>query len=227
MTAAATEHLAARLGYSFHDPGLLQRALTHSSAAGPRRPSNERLEFLGDRVLGLVLARMLFDGFRDEAEGELGYRFTALAQRAALARVAVDLELAPHLVLSDGEDAGGGRDNPAILADTMEAVIAAVYLDGGLAPAEALVRRYWTPLMAEDPAPPKDPKTTLQEWAQARGLPLPAYAETARAGPDHAPTFTSRVEVQGHPPAAGEGASKRAAEQAAAEALLDLLQVER
>jgi len=233
MTAAGPRddnddnNLSSRLGYRFIDPGLLERALTHSSASTPSQPSNERMEFLGDRVLGLVLARMLFDAFRNEAEGQLGYRFTALAQRGALARVAEELDLAPHIMLSEGEATSGGRENPAILADTMEAVIAAVYLDGGLTPAEDLVRRFWRPMMDADHAPPKDAKTLLQEWAQGRGLDLPNYTETARTGPDHAPIFTIEVAVAGYPPAVGEGASKRGAEQAAAEALLDLLEVER
>ncbi len=224
MTAPLSE-LVVRLGYDFQDPALLERALTHPSAASRTRKSNQRMEFLGDRMLGLALARMLYDGFEDEAEGQLGYRFTALAQRAALARVAAEVDLAPHIVMSTGEADSGGRDNPGILADTLEAVIAAIYLDGGPAPAEAFVQRFWTPLMAEELEPPKDAKTILQEWAQARGLALPVYTITFRDGPDHAPVFTIEAAIDGYPPATGQGASKRAAEQAAAEAVLELLDV--
>ena len=208
------------LGHKFENPDILHQALMHSSASKDRTQSNERLEFLGDRVLGLVCADMLLDAFPNEDEGELGYRFSGLARSESLARVADAINLGPLIVLSEGEEASSGRDNPAILADCCEAVIAALFLDGGLEKARAFIHRHWKPLMAETPLPPKDSKTVLQEWAQGQGLPLPLYEVTAQKGPAHAPTFTVRVTVHDKKPAEGEGTSKQAAEQVAAENLL-------
>ena len=214
------EILEHALGHRFARPGLLGLALTHSSASHDGR-SNQRLEFLGDRVLGLVVAQALYERFPDEEEGALAPRLAALVRRDALARVARDIGLGGHVVMSQGEEVAGGRDNPSILADACEAVIAALYLDGGMEPAQRFIRRHWLALMEEDTAPPKDSKTELQEWAQGRGLALPDYTETGRRGPAHAPVFSVRVSVQGADPAAATGPSKRAAEQAAAAALLD------
>lgn len=214
------ESLEQTLGHRFARPGLLGLALTHSSAPDDGR-SNQRLEFLGDRVLGLVVAQALYERFPDEDEGALAPRLAALVRRDALARVARDIGLGGHVVMAQGEDESGGRDNPGILADTCEAVIAALYLDGGMDPARRFIRGHWLALMEEDSSPPKDSKTELQEWAQARGLALPAYTETGREGPAHAPLFSLRVSVEGFGPAAGTGPSKRAAEQAAATALLE------
>jgi ribonuclease-3 len=226
MAAASREFLEEILGHRFARPELLALALRHSSTArnrDKRVETNERLEFLGDRVLGLVMATMLYETFPEEEEGALARRHAALVRREALVRVAEGIGLAEHLFLAPGEAEAGGRDKPTILADACEAVIAALYLDGGLAPAEAFLRRHWGPLLSEDPRPPKDAKTTLQEWAQGRGLPLPVYRELGRTGPHHAPLFSVEVEVKGEPPAAGGGTSKRAAEQAAAETLLERL----
>jgi len=208
------------LGHRFRDLGLLAQALTHSSAAADRRDSNERLEFLGDRVLGLVVAGMLLDAFPDEDEGALGYRFSALVRRETLARVAGDVGLAPFVRLAAAEDVQGERENAAILANCMEAVIAAVYRDGGLDAAGDVIRRRWQGLLAEEPHPPKDAKTMLQEWAQARGLAKPEYALAGRRGPDHAPVFTIEVTLHEIMPVRAEGPNKQAAEQAAARALL-------
>lgn len=215
---------AERLGYAFSENGLLRQALTHSSATQKRLKSNERMEFLGDRVLGLVLAEMLLEAFPDEAEGEIAYRFTALAQRDALASVAQAVEIADVLTLSDGERASGGAENPGVLADAVEAVIAAIYLDGGLEPARTFIRAHWADMMRENRRPPKDPKTTLQEWAQGRGIALPTYRVVGQDGPDHQPLFTVEAAIAGHGPAAGQGTSKRAAEQSAAEALLAVIE---
>jgi ribonuclease-3 len=216
--------LQAALGYTFNDPSLLKQALTHSSAASKRVKSNERMEFLGDRVLGLVLAEMLLEAFPKEDEGGIGYRFTALAQRDALARVAGEVGLADQLKLSNGEHMMGGRENPGVLADAVEAVLAAIYLDGGLAAAQTFVRAHWTQIMREDKRPPKDPKTRLQEWAQGRGLGLPTYTITGQSGPDHQPEFDVDVELAGAGNASGSGQNKRAAEQAAAVALIEKLE---
>jgi ribonuclease III len=207
-----------RLGHAFARPRLLEEALTHSSFqgdGGARRHSNERMEFLGDRVLGLVIAHLLFRKFPGEEVG-------ALARRDALVEVAEAIELAPCLRLSRGEEEAGGRQNPGLVADACEALIAAVYLDSGFEAARAVVERLWRDLVDRDAAPPKDAKTLLQEWAQGHGLALPQYRETERLGPPHAPLFRIEVVVEGLPPAAATGTSKRSAERAAAELLLSM-----
>ncbi|WP_299441166.1 ribonuclease III [uncultured Rhodospira sp.] len=210
------------LGHRFQDHRLLAQALTHGSIGGGPR-SYERLEFLGDRVLSLVIADMLFRRFRAEPEGSLARRHTALVRGETLARVARDLDLPRLIRLSRGEEDLGGRDNPALLADVCEAVLGALYMDAGYEATRRFIVERWTPLMDEDPAPPKDAKTSLQEWAQGRGLPLPAYETVATAGPAHAPTFTVAARVEGHEPATAEGSSKRQAEQKAAALLLGRL----
>lgn len=235
------------VGHSFARPELLAEALTHPSALPPpRRPGRrrsrraapnaprgapsgtnrggyERLEFLGDRVLGLVIADILWRDFADEQEGPLTRRLTHLVRRDALARVAAAIGLDRHLQLSPAEAAAGAARNPGILADAVEAVIAAIYLDGGLSAAKAFIERFWEPLIAEMAAPPSDPKTTLQEWAQGRGLALPAYELIATSGPDHAPHFSVAVRVAGQAEASATASSKRAAETAAAALLLKRL----
>jgi ribonuclease-3 len=217
----ALSELMQRLGHRFASLALLLEALTHPSAVGRERPrSYERLEFLGDRVLALVLAEMLYDRFPNEAEGPLAKRLSVLAQRETLTEIALELDLGRDLILAISEDMSGGRANPTALGDALEALLGAVYLDGGMAPAAALVRRLWEPLLELAPEPPQDPKTGLQEWAQARGLPLPRYREVGRSGPPHEPLFTIEVSVVGHEPASAAGRSKRAAERAAAEQLL-------
>ncbi len=226
----ASKSLSARLGYRFKQPELLTQALTHPSAAGRSRqggagPNYERLEFLGDRVLGLVVADLLLRRFPDEAEGPLAQRFAELVRRETLAAVAEDLDLGAALHLAKGEDASGERRNPAILADACEALIGALFLDGGLSAARDSVEAWLTPFLEGAVRPPQDAKTALQEWAQGRGLPLPEYRETARSGPDHQPVFTIEVTVQDHGGETGQGRSKRLAEQVAAESLLARLRV--
>lgn len=216
----AREPLEAAFGHRFNDPSLLDLALTHRSAMFAGGRSNERLEFLGDRVLGLVVADMLCRRFPEEDEGALARRFAVLVGRDALSRVATDLDLGTYLILSSGEEDSGGRDNPALLANACEAAIAALYRDGGLAPAARFIEARWTPLLAADLEPPKDPKTALQEWVQARGLPLPEYREIDRTGPPHAPVFTIEVSIPGHQSAQAAGASKRIAERNAAADML-------
>ena len=217
------EGLELKLGYRFADPARLEQALTHSSlagAGGDRGSSNERLEFLGDRVLGVIVAHLLIQQFPDENEGALARRHAALVRKEALARVAEELGLGDHVQISRGEDETGGRKNSGLLADACEAVIGALFLDGGLPAAEAFVHGCWQTLVDEDTTPPKDAKTQLQEWAQGLGLALPQYRETAREGPPHAPMFSVEVTVSGIAPVMGIGPSKRAAEQAAADAAL-------
>ncbi len=215
----ALADLEGMLEHRFADRRLPERALTHGSLAGGSL-SYERLEFLGDRVLGLVVAHMVYERFPTEAEGALARRHTALVRQETLAAVARDLGLPRLMRLSRGEDDLGGRDNPALLADVCEAVLGALYLDAGYAATEALVRRTWAPLMDMDPSPPKDAKTTLQEWAQGRGLPVPEYETVATRGPAHAPVFTVSARVEGETPETSDGTSKRQAEQGAAAALL-------
>lgn len=211
------------LGHTFAEPALLDRALQHSSLAGElgKLAVNERLEFLGDRVLGLVIAEMLLDRFPAEREGEIAYRHTALVRKEALARVAKTLELGGHIRMAAGEEQRGGRQNQAILANACEAVIAAIYRDAGLEAAQTFIARHWEAMFGETLSPPKDFKTSLQEWAQGRGLGLPQYHEVSRDGPDHAPTFTVEVDIKGHGTARAIGPSKRAAEQQAAQAMLE------
>jgi ribonuclease-3 len=217
------EALARKIGRAFNDPTLLRQALTHASVAGARKAevaSNERLEFLGDRVLGLIVADMLLARFPEEPEGALARRHAFLVSREALAEVARALGLGGFLWVSKGEAESGGRENPAMLADVCEAVIGALYLDGGLEAARAFVAPRWQPLLTQDRKPPQDAKTALQEWAQARGLALPAYTETARDGPPHDPRFTVSVSLTGIAPMEGVGRSKRLAEQEAARRML-------
>jgi ribonuclease-3 len=213
------------LGHRFSDPDLLRQALTHVSTLTEQGDgggvSYERLEFLGDRVLGLVVAAHLYERFPGEDEGDLAQRFAFLVRRDALAEIAGRLNLGAHIAVSAGEAAAGGRENPSLLADACESVIAALYLDGGLSVAERFIRDQWRPLVDADPTPPKDVKTALQEWAQARGLALPAYQEIGREGPAHAPHFHVEVTVTGLPPETGSGSSKQSAEVAAAETLLE------
>lgn len=219
--AAPLEQLIERLGHRFRDTTLLKTALTHSSAAGR---SYERLEFLGDRVLGLIVADLLIQRFPAEPEGALARRHAALVRRETLAEVALELDLGPHLRLARGEADAGGRENPAILADVCEAIIAALYLDGGLRAARGFVEPLWTPLLESARRPPQDAKTALQEWAQGRGLPLPIYEIVDRSGPDHEPLFTVAVSVEGLPVVTARGRSKRLAEQTAAEQLFARVQ---
>jgi len=211
--------LEEKLGHRFSDPALLERALTHASATP--FGSNERLEFLGDRVLGLVVAETLHGNHPEESEGALTVRFHALVRAEACARVGETVGLPLYIKLAGGSF-DSSRARAAILSDVCEAVIAALYLDGGMAAARAFIERYWTQ-MFDDPglaAQMRDAKTRLQEWAQGRGLAAPAYRETARSGPAHAPRFTVEASIEGEGPERGEGGSKREAEQEAAAKLL-------
>ncbi len=211
--------LEQKLGHHFSSPELLKRALTHASADAVL--SNERLEFLGDRVLGLIVAEKLHTLYPDDAEGALALKFNALARGAACAKAAEAAGLADHIVLAASERASGGRGKPAILSGACEAVIAALYLDGGMAAARAFVERYWTQMFDTLGTDMRDAKTRLQEWAQGPGKSgAPVYSLISRDGPDHAPRFIVEVSVSGLAPERGEGGSKREAEQDAAQKLL-------
>jgi ribonuclease-3 len=218
------DELTDLIGYEFADPDLAGIALTHRSAAGRDERTYERLEFLGDRVLALVIADMLYDAFPHEEEGALAKRLVALARRETLADVATRLGLGSLIQLSRGEEEAGGRENQGILADVCESLIGAIYRDGGLDAARAFIERHWSALMEGTAEPPKDAKTSLQEWAQGRGFALPSYRQVGRSGPDHAPHFTIEVSVGDFPPEIGAGPSKRIAEQIAAEKLLERLE---
>ncbi len=209
------------LGHRFKDQDLVMRALTHSSTRGSgSRHDNERLEFLGDRVLGLSISAALIEAFPEAAEGDLARRFNQLVKRETCAAIGRAIELGQHLILSDSEAMSGGRGKDTILADAIEALLGAAFVDGGFDKANAIVLRLWQSYLVGQPHAVADPKSALQEWAQGRGLPLPRYVEIARSGPDHAPRFLSEVRINGCKPAQGAGASKRAAEQAAASAML-------
>ena len=222
--SAETRAFAARLGHGFRQPELLAEALTHGSHASPARPDNQRLEFLGDRVLGLVMAEALLAADPTAREGQLAPRYNALVRKETCAEVARELGLGEVLRLGRSEMLTGGRRKEALLADAMEAVIAAVYLDAGYDTARKLVLRHWGPRLDQAADTPPDAKTALQERVQAEGQPPPAYTEIARSGPDHAPLFTIEVRLHSGQTARAEAGSKRAAEQAAAEALLARLQ---
>jgi len=202
------------------------RALTHSSMATPNRDDNQRLEFLGDRVLGLVMAEALLSQDQAATEGQLAPRFNALVRKEACADVAREIDLGAVLKLGRSEMLSGGRRKEALLGDAMEAVIAAVYLDAGFEAARAVVLRLWGARVGAVKEDARDAKTALQEWAQARGLPPPDYVELARTGPDHAPVFTIAAQLKSGQSAEATAGSKRQAEQAAARALLDELQAE-
>jgi ribonuclease-3 len=218
----ALEILAARLPHRFARPDLLTHALTHRSAADPRRQmldSNERLEFVGDRVLALIMAEWLAERFPKEREGDLGKRLAVLVAQESLAKVAVDLGVGAALRLPPNEERTGVRARPTVLADALEALLGALYLDGGLEPARVLVRREWEAMLEAPVRPPVSPKTRLQEWTLGRGLGLPEYVPVSSLGPSHHPVFVVRVIAAGLE-AEGTAENKRAAEQAAAERLL-------
>jgi ribonuclease-3 len=215
--------LEARIGHVFKDPELAARALTHVSApanAHGRGQSYQRLEFLGDRVLGVIVAHMLYEAFPNASEGELSMRLAKLVRGETCAAIAEEWDVGPHLVMGLGEARAGGRKKQAILSDICESLIGAVFLDAGFEAARDLVARSWRARMDADIEPEQDAKTAVQEWAQARALPAPRYVEFARSGPAHAPRFVMQVELEGFEPERGEASSKRAAEQAAAQAFL-------
>ena len=219
-----TDALAGLLGHVFDDPQILRRALTHPSVDG--QDNYQRLEFLGDRVLGVVIASRLFRDFPEVDEGELALRYNDLVRKSTLATIAQSLDLGRHVLLSPGEDDSGGRDKPAILADICEALIGALYLDGGFDVARRFVLDHWTDLVDAAANTEKDGKTRLQEWGQARGFAPPKYREISREGPPHAPIFTIEAVLGNGMSATGQARSKRGAEQEAAEAVLAMIEDE-
>ncbi|QHQ37079.1 ribonuclease III [Algicella marina] len=219
----AQERFSKNIGLTFRNPDLLLEALTHASLSGAPQRDNQRLEFLGDRVLGLVIAEVLLQQAPEANEGELAPRFNALVRKETCADVAVQIDLGSALMMGRSEQASGGRRKTALLGDAMEALIAAVYEDKGFEAARAFVLDLWGDRVAAVDENSQDAKTALQEWAQARGMTPPAYIEMSREGPDHAPVFEISVELENGANAIGRAGSKRAAQQSAAAALLTAL----
>jgi ribonuclease-3 len=213
-----------RIGHTFAKPEHLIRAVTHSSMSTPNRDDNQRLEFLGDRVLGLVMSEALLQADVTAPEGLLAPRFNALVRKETCADMAREIGLGEVLRLGRSEMISGGRRKQALLGDAMEAVIAAVYLDAGYDVARDFVLRCWSKRIEGVDEDARDPKTALQEWAQARRMDPPKYIETARSGPDHAPVFTIAARLDSGAEAIATAGSKRQAEQAAAKALLSVLE---
>ena len=209
-----------RLGYRFNDPSLLIEALTHSSLSSETRRDNQRMEFLGDRILALTIATALYHRDADAEEGELAPRFNAMVRKEACAEVAELIDLGAVLKLGRSEMKSGGRRKQAILGDAMESVLAAIYLDSDFETAEELTRKLWSPVMEKYRGDMRDAKTMLQEWAQAKKMQAPKYVELARRGPDHEPEFDIQVELENGMNAQATAKSKRMAQQEAAAKLL-------
>ena len=213
-----------RIGHRFKRADLLVRALTHPSVSSPNRKDNQRLEFLGDRVLGLVMATSLLEHDKEASEGQLAPRFNALVRKETCADVAREIDLGAVLKLGRSEMMSGGRRKQALLGDGMEAVIAAVYKDAGFEAAQEMILRLWGQRVFQVEEDARDPKTALQEYVQARRQPPPSYVQVAREGPDHQPVFTIAVRLQDGTEEQASAGSKRLAEQAAAKALLARLE---
>ena len=215
------------IGYVFANKNLVIEALTHPSIdthTNADLQNYQRLEFLGDRVLGLIIAEMLLVKFPNEAEGDIARRHTVLVQARALFEVANEVQLGTYISLSRGEQKTGGRYKMAVLSDATEAIIGAIYLDGGIEPARRFIGAYWSAKLESYEAPPIDSKTQLQEWAQSKSLPLPHYVLLERSGTDHEPVFDMEVRVKGLPRLSGQGNSKRTAQKEAAKAALEFIE---
>jgi len=216
------------LGYHFKDSALLEEALTHPSISKQhdtgRLFNYERLEFLGDAVLGLVVAELLMERFPHEKEGHLAKRHSALVRGEALDEVARELSIGKYILMTEGEETTGGRTNSSNIENALEAVIGAIYRDSGLEEAGAFIRKHWMTMIEEMKEPPKDPKTALQEWAQGRSLPIPVYTVLSAVGPSHAPEFCIEVVVQGIASVQGSGSTKKSAEKEAALKMLKTIE---
>jgi ribonuclease-3 len=220
LSADAVRRLEEKTKHTFRDLARLERALTHASARPTAGSDYERLEFLGDRVLGLVIAELLFRAYPTAAEGELSLRLNSLVNADTCAAVADEIGL--HEFIRTGSDVKGLADKrlKSLRADVVESLIATIYLDGGLEAAQPFIERYWNERSREINSAQRDPKTELQEWAHQQNGAQPFYSVVERTGPDHDPQFTIRVDVKGFEPATGTGRSKRLAEQEAAVVLL-------
>lgn len=222
MTKNDFAALEKRLGRKFKDKGLLTLALTHSSLSGGNEHVHdlERLEFLGDRVLGLLTAEELWRRYPDFEEGELAPRLNALVRKETCAKAAIHFGVDEYILMSEYEEVSGGRKKKAILGDVMEALLGAIYIDGGLDAARKVYDRFWTPNLEDLSKLHKDAKTTLQEWTQQKKLGTPVYKVVDSGGPAHAPAFTVEARVKGKEPTRGEGRSKREAQMEAAHRFL-------
>ncbi len=213
--------LEAILGHTFRNRELLKRAITHRSVTREKdRHGYQRLEFLGDRILGAAVSTMVFRQFPDETEGELSLRFAKLVCNETLTEISLELGIDRFIVIGKGEELNGMRRSPSILADIMEALIGALYLDGGFAMAHVFVRTCWQDRLASGTGTGRDGKTRLQEWALERGLALPGYRTLEQTGPSHAPLITVEVCIEGFECVQAQGSSRRAAERQAAEMFL-------
>lgn len=221
MNDQSFEKVEEIIGYNFQNRRLLEKALTHSSTNDDF--NYQRLEFLGDRVLGLVIAHALFDQFRNENEGGLAKRHTALVQGATLAIIGQAHKIGDYVILSDSEREAGGRNNENIIADVVESMLGAVYLDGGYEAANKVILQLWGDNIQTLEDAPQDPKTELQEWVQARGLELPDYEIIDKSGPDHAPAFIIQLNIEGFEPITAKGLSRRQAEKTAARRMLKVI----
>jgi ribonuclease-3 len=223
-------NIEAILGYQFKDKNMLTEALTHPSISKQENSGSvfnyERLEFLGDSVLGLVIAELLINKYPDEKEGHLAKRQSGLVRGEAVANVAYDLGVGKFIKMTQGEEFMGGRENASNVENALEAIIGAIYLDGGLEQARDFICKHWTSLVDGMVEPPKDAKTALQEWAQGRGLQIPKYTIVKTEGPSHNPVFEIQVEVDGFSPVSASGTSKKKAERDAAAGLLAVVEKE-
>ncbi len=217
------DDLQKSIGYVFKDTGLLQVALTHSSTG--EKDNYERLEFLGDRVLGLVIASLLFKKFPDEKEGDMAKRLASLVQGETLSKLSSRISLGDYIIFSEAEAAAGGAKNDHILADVYESVIGAMYLDGGFEPCKTLIETQWEDVLYTMVEPPQHPKTAIQEWAQAQGLALPLYEIIGQSGPDHAPIFEVSLSVVGYDVVRGQGRSRAEAEKEAAQVFVTSVKI--
>lgn len=216
------------LGYEFKNKKLLEEALTHPSISLQRAEKEiifnyERLEFLGDAVLALIVAELLINKYPSEREGALAKRHSGLVHGEALAIIAENLGIAAYIKMTSGEDTSGGRKNRSNMENTLEAIVGAIYMDGGIEPAKTFVNHHWEKSINDMKEPPRDAKTSLQEWAQSRGLSIPVYEVIKTTGPAHEPIFIVRVSVDGLEPMHAEGSSKKKAEKLAAEMLLAII----
>ena len=202
------------IGYEFKNKALLELALTHASTATGK--TYERLEFLGDRVLGMAVADTLYNKFPDEPEGDLARRLSALVQGETLAQIARQYELGEYIQLSEAERNSGGADNDHILADVVEAILGALYLDADYQTCQHVVSHLWGERFYKMTQPPQHPKTRVQEWVQSKALGLPIYEIVGQSGPDHAPVFEVRLSVEGYEAATAYGRSRQEAEKKAA-----------
>ncbi len=214
MAPVPAKQLEQLIGHTFKDQALLDIALTHSSTGADN--NYERLEFLGDRVLGLVIAELLYKRFPNEAEGDMAKRLAALVQGEFLAEIAGEMKLGAYIHFSEAEAQAGGASNDHILADVFESLIGALYLDSGFGTCQTLIEKLWDGRLEVMKTPPQHPKTRLQEWAQGEGLPLPLYKIIGQHGPDHAPVFDVELKVHGYDVVVAQGRSRQIAEKQAA-----------